>query len=315
VIKLSENLYNKLPPLYKSEDSKIEPIPFPLKRFLQVLGGGFDFLESKIIDFGNIIDVDNCPNEYVNLLAHLLGIDFPYSMDVATKKKFIKVFPTLNKLKGSPSSFEYLARETFGSTAVISTNKTQYVEGMPSEEWRKIHVRVELDGESLYLSDKEESFKKFAETLRPANSILVTDLALFYMDKFNKRANVEYTTDIFYDTLLESYLKASLADVLTYEKLTSSDADSYLASKIEEFIEFITTSDTELLNKGKDDLETSHIFMTNIPEEIYTRNTVSEGTTKFITVQNGISNLTGITNLTTSFKTTNYAPLNYTISH
>lgn len=314
MLNLGENLYNKLPAFYKSFDSKIEPNPYPLKRFLQVLGGGFDYLEGKIVELGDTLDIDACPPEYLRLVGHLLGIEFPYAMDVDTQRKYLKVMPNLYRLKGTHDSFEYLARETFGSSAVISTFKTQYVEGMPPEEWRKFHIRIELDGETLYLVNKEDNFRKFAELLRPANTILITDLALFYMDKYVIRPNAEYKVDIIHGLDTDDYNKSLLVDTYLHEIMTSNYDDDYLKVVSEEILDSTITADDESFDRTTDAYDSVHI-PSIITDETYTKHTTSEGTTQFITVANGISNLVGATTLTTSFKLTNYTPLNYTLSH
>ena len=316
MLNLGEKLYYKLPSVYISEDSKIEPSPYPLQRFLKVLGGGFDFIESKVEDFGNVIDIDICPPEYLQLIASMLGIEFPYSLDEATQRRYIKIIPVLNRLKGTTSSFEYLARETFGSSAVVSAYKIPYEEGMTPEEWRRILVRVELDGESTYLANKEENFKKFAEILRPANYKLVTDLAMFYLDRVTTRTNAEYLNDIFLDTNTEDFLKSRLLDTYLFEDMFLTDLEEYPLTRLD-YTEDITHY-LDLETAKRTDVDYADVQIT-LPAELtdtYPKKTTSEATTHFVTLATGISHLsTTNVKLTTSFKTTNYAPLNPTINH
>lgn len=179
-------LYDSLPPIYRSEDLKIKPNPEPLKRFLQILHeGGFKPLIESAENIRNLSDVDNARPEDLNLIVKQLGLDFPYNMSEAERKKYIKIIPSLYKLKGVEDSFNYLAREIFSTKSKIDTRVAEYVEGMTPEEWRKIFLNIEIDGGLPDIQRKEENFRKFVEIIRPVNRILVINLMLMYYTAYD----------------------------------------------------------------------------------------------------------------------------------
>ena len=192
MINLGKYLYNKFPDLYLSEDSRQG---YALKRFFEVLGGGFDEQERYIADFSNIHNVDLCPAPLLPLLAEQYGFEFPYDMDEATQRKFIKVIPFLYQYKGTDRAFKYLAREIFGEGTVTNTYTLSPPAGVSWEEWisnpstqqdwQKLFVKLEVNGETLFLDERVTNFSKFSELIRPVNMRVVPNLVLFYKDKMD----------------------------------------------------------------------------------------------------------------------------------
>ena len=186
-----KQLYNMLPPIYRKEDAKIAE---PLKRFLKILSaGGFEVLLKSIEEFLFIRDIDNVDSKYLPLIAKTMGLDFPYIVDEKTQRKFLKIVPVLYKLKGTESSFNYLAREIFSTKSKISTTVPQYEEGIPEEELRKIYLNIEVDGGIPDIKRKEEFFRQFAEIIRPANKELMIILKLIYYANYALRSRARDT--------------------------------------------------------------------------------------------------------------------------
>ena len=184
-LNLWEYLYNKkLPEVYKTEDAH-SLNKFPLKRFFQVLGVGFGYMENVINDLENLYDVDNCPTEFLGYIVDTMGFVFPYALPEKDQRKFIKILPKLYKAKGTPKAFEYLAREIFGTSSGVRAYKETYVPGMTPRQWRRIYVEVSTDGEQFNLGRKQEYFKEFCELVRPVNTILVTVLIGYLQDAYD----------------------------------------------------------------------------------------------------------------------------------
>lgn len=179
-------LYNTLPPIYRSEDAKIKPNPEPLRRFLQILNeGGFKPIISNVDRLRNLSNIDNANSEDLSNIVRALGLEFPYNMTDSERRKYIKIIPSLYKLKGAEDSFNYLAREIFSTKSKIDTKVAEYVEGMTPEEWRKIFLNIEIDGGLPDIQRKEENFRKFVEIIRPVNRILVINLMLMYYTSYD----------------------------------------------------------------------------------------------------------------------------------
>lgn len=223
MIHLGDKLYENLPRIYREEDSRISGNPLPLKRYLQILGGGFDYLDEKIDKYSTIYDIDKAPAELLPKLIEFMGMNIPYNMDDQTFRKFLKSLPSLYKMKGTSNAFHYLAREIFGTTTTIEVTTPTYVDGMLPEDWRKILIKLIADGEQLFLENKITNFERFAEIARPVNRKLVIDLTVFYSDiyLFNNRVIVE----------MEDYYQAYYSDDEIFTFGNISDADSTSTSQ------------------------------------------------------------------------------------
>lgn len=235
-LKLGDRLYNKLPNIYRKTDAQIKGNhKYPLKRFLQIAGAGFDFLEQRIDDLSNIYDIDKCPPEFLSKIVEGMGFKFPYALPENEQRRFVKMLPYLYKTKGTVRSFEYLAREIFGTKSSTKAYKAEYKEGMSPEEWRKIYVDITTDGEQLNLGRKEIYFRRFAELVRPVNTILIFFLTTFYDDFYDLRGRAwdcDYC-EIEDIHLTDDYAKSVLEDEQSCV-VEGSDVDKYSKEKISE---------------------------------------------------------------------------------
>ena len=148
---IGDYLYNnKLPGVYKREDAKFLN-PYPLQRFLKLLGFGFDSMMDSIQAQEDLYDIDKCPVEFLSLIVETIGFVFPYALDEKEQRKFTKMLPKLYKAKGTPKAFEYLAREIFGTESEVKAYKELYKPGMTPRQWRRIYVEVATNGEQYNL--------------------------------------------------------------------------------------------------------------------------------------------------------------------
>lgn len=248
-INLQERLYKNLPNIYLREDAKNG---YALRKVLEVFGVGFNELEKYIQDLSYSYDIDNCPSKFLPLIAKFYGIQFPYAFDEATQRRFLKVVPKLYEHKGTDLAFKYLAREIFGQATVtkswtpIRDSATSEEDWEESEEWKKLYVRAEVDGETFMLNDKANQFNIFAEVIRPVNTIIVPHIAFFYQDLYDMslKVNEKYTLDFLHcDDKLENAIKA--------KKYTSEDL---IKLKVEE----------EVYNASKNQLYDTDQFITNV---------------------------------------------------
>lgn len=252
-INLKDNLYKNLPSIYKYEDSLASPDPFPLKRFLSVLGdGGFNELESYIKDIENLYDVDNNNDIFLPYLSEMFGIKFPFDagMDVALQRNILKILPILYKLKGTEDSFNYLSRELFGYGSKAETYTKTYAEMLPEEVWAiertKIFVRLEANGEDDYVAQHINSFGDryihYAEIIRPANKHIITHLALIYNDIFDIYSRyMESLGQSVSQTQQDNYMKV-IAEVIIPDMLKNTYDETFnFAGVMEETLYLVTT--------------------------------------------------------------------------
>ena len=181
---MGEVLYDLLPQLYKVEDAKQKPIPYPLKRYLQVAGIGLDFMRSKIEGHANIFDPDKAPPELLPHLANMLGFEFPYDMTEKEQRSLLKVLPILYKLKGTRTVFDYLARQIFGLDAKAYS---EWVSRGGQNGENLIKINVEANGELSNLQTRIDRYYKYSELFRPVNHKFFWLIILYYTDVYNKQ--------------------------------------------------------------------------------------------------------------------------------
>src|SRR5574344_668373 len=97
--------YNRLPEFYRNADKDLET-PYQLKKFLNILGGGFDSLYDDIKLTSKNFDVDDANPYVLDSQIKMLGFTFPYEMSDNDKRNLIKVLPTLYQNKGNAKVFE-----------------------------------------------------------------------------------------------------------------------------------------------------------------------------------------------------------------
>lgn len=247
-----EYLYNLLPSIYRKLDKEQKPYPEPLKRFLKILvEGGFNPLIQEIDKLANTMDMDTLESKYFPLITQSLGIEFPYNMTERELRKYLKIIPTLYRLKGTYDSFNYLAREIFNLRTKVETKKVEYEEGMPPEEWRKILINLEVDGTIPDLRKKEENFRKFIELIRPVNTIILLNLTLMYYDKYFRDANVkDYGSKLtIYENNFDLYNK--LIEESVFSSLTiKAESDNYNLDNV--IIDYLGTKFFNLYTDYKD---------------------------------------------------------------
>lgn len=236
-----EKLYSLLPPLYRTEDAKIRPTPFPLKRFLQIAGTGFDHLDEKLKGHENLFDVDRTPRELLPHLAQMMGFDFPYDMTEFEQRTFLKVLPILYKYKGTSRVFDYLGQVIFGQYTIV--NVEYYKNHEPDRNYEHgISVYLQVEGDVIDVSSKAERYRRFAESFRPLNTVLNPVVQVFYSEDYMRINNgdIDITVVISVDT--DTFNKNNLADSEEKIILLNMEVDSYNGDKLDDDYSFMTIS-------------------------------------------------------------------------
>jgi phage tail-like protein len=218
--------YDLLPPLYKKEDSNIRPVPFPLQRFLQVAGTGFDYLEEKAEGHSNLYDLDRTPAELLPHLAQMMGFDFPYEMSEFEQRSFLKVLPTLYKFKGTARVFDYLGQVIFGQFTRVESTYRLNID--PEEAYKHvIDVYVQVTGSTADITSRADRYRKFAENFRPLNTVLNPVVQLFYTDIYEILANADADVGLIRHFESDVYDQSKLVDLDGIIRLRNIELESY----------------------------------------------------------------------------------------
>lgn len=272
---MGEVLYDLLPQLYKKEDAERTH----LKRFLQVNGVGLDFLREKTEGYSNMFDLDRTPSELLPHIAKMMGFDFPYDMTVQEQRSMLKLLPTLYKLKGTNTAFDYLARQLFGLDAKAYS---EWVSRGGDNGENQVRINIEANGETTYLQTRIDRYYKYSEQFRPINHKLFWKIMLHYNDEYKRqeKSSIEYMIDrVFinddFDPNLmprlnnglilsengivlprlmgEFYDRANIVgDIFNFDKITSNEGnDNYTVPREEIILDYVTSSYTDIYNENK----------------------------------------------------------------
>lgn len=110
-IDFAEHLYERLPEVYRREDSK-KGIDFTMRRYLEALDeGGTQQVFGELLSLYDILEVDKCPPEVLPLLSKMLGYNYIEEVEVETQRKIIANLIELYKRKGTKSVINFITRE------------------------------------------------------------------------------------------------------------------------------------------------------------------------------------------------------------
>jgi phage tail-like protein len=260
-------LYNLLPTIYRKEDANRTD----LQRFLQVNGVGLDFLKGKTEGYSNLFNLDYAPAELLPEIAKMMGFDYPYDMSEQEQRSLLKVLPTLYKIKGTKSVFNYLAQQIFGFDATASVDWVSRG-GLNGENL--ITLNVSADGEKTYLQTRIDRYSKYSEQFRPVNHKLFYDINLFYADTYDRQTKIVEDYDVEqifinddYDPYENFFLNHLILGNTTYS-FPQLQGDIYDRSKISEtYTDSILLDDKEeVYNKSGivEELSTEIINYTDV---------------------------------------------------
>jgi phage tail-like protein len=243
-------LYDKrLPRIYKREDEKQKPVPFPLQRYMKVTNEGFNYINDKIDGLSNMYNPDLCPPEFLPHLAEMLGFEFPYEMTEREKRQWLKLLPTLYQSKGTKNLFSYLGRVVYGvtNTTVSAQRFPRIVENGVQTEPQTIELRVEVEGDVFDLDKKTTNFRNFAERFRPVNHRLDVLVAYIYADDYNFALMKDNSGfENLFLTDLDTYDKSKILEAYDYHLMKIADTELYdTVNRVYESYDTNTTWDTD----------------------------------------------------------------------
>lgn len=168
-----EIFYKRLPEIYKKEDRNALN-PYQLKKYLRILGEGFDDIEKSVDSLKFNFDMDLATTETITPSAKLLGFNFPYNMTENEKRNLVKILPLLYRNKGNAKVFEYLANVIFGqysNPVTIDLEKSTMLVGS-NPNAHCITIGVSYLDELPNLLDRLRNYIMFVEEFRPVNLFL-----------------------------------------------------------------------------------------------------------------------------------------------
>ena len=120
-------LYNKLPAVYREEDSKLGS---PLYRYLECLcAGGFEQVIEDSNNFLTLINPEKCPAEFFPYLYESFGLTYYQDIPVEYHRKFLSNLGALMKRRGTKTAIRYLVSTLTGFEVDLSYERRYNEEG------------------------------------------------------------------------------------------------------------------------------------------------------------------------------------------
>jgi phage tail-like protein len=99
-----------------------------LEQLMRVLGTGLTEARDLADNVVDLIDVDTCPAEFLPHLGHLLGFEFPYDLDEAMQRNFIRSIVALYRVKGTPMALSFVVNRIIaGKGFTLSVSNESYL--------------------------------------------------------------------------------------------------------------------------------------------------------------------------------------------
>lgn len=97
-----------LPEVYRDEDKNLG---YPLYRYLQtIILGGYELSVQDIENLLNLVDPENCPEEFFPFLYESFGLEYYPDVDVDYHRKLLMNYGELKRRRGTYSCIKFLVR-------------------------------------------------------------------------------------------------------------------------------------------------------------------------------------------------------------
>lgn len=117
---IAKKLYENLPTLYKIEDRDDQ-----LKRYLEIMGFGFNHLMTRMRNHPKKVDIDSCEPWELVLIANQLGWDLDRTLPVPQQRTSLKNAMNIYKAAGTKKGLDTLVKTNSGfpNTSGISESR------------------------------------------------------------------------------------------------------------------------------------------------------------------------------------------------
>jgi phage tail-like protein len=157
-------LYNKLPAVYREEDSKLGS---PLYRYLQSLSeGGFEKALSDVDGFLSLVDPETCPDEIFPYLYESFGLPYYQDIDISYHRRFLSNIGALMKRRGTNRAVKYLVSTLTGFDVVLSYDR-RYEDDVCVGRFLNIAFLVDTIEEAIMVKPSAKVIEQFIKTEIP----------------------------------------------------------------------------------------------------------------------------------------------------
>lgn len=142
----------------------------PLRELVDILGYGLASARQSAARFGDVVDVDRCPEHLLPHLAALLGFEFPYDLSEERQRGYLRSAISLYKSKGTERTLRLAALRILGQGFDIRVENEDY-------QNRTVDVVLTAD-EDAATAQLEQKFRYMVDAYTPAG--MVPDVRVVY---------------------------------------------------------------------------------------------------------------------------------------
>lgn len=158
-------LYNKLPAVYREEDSKLGS---PLYRYLECLcAGGFEQVIEDSNNFLTLIDPEKCPAEFFPYLYESFGLTYYQDIPVEYHRKFLSNLGALMKRRGTKTAIRYLVSTLTGFEVDLSYERRYNEEGECIGRFLNVAFLVNSIEEAISVTPSAKVIEQFIQSQLP----------------------------------------------------------------------------------------------------------------------------------------------------
>lgn len=119
-LEIAKKLYENLPTLYKIEDRETQ-----LKRYMEIIGMGFNHMMTRIRNHPKKVDIDTCSPTELEAIANQLGWDLDKTLPVPSQRTSLKTAMEVYRAAGTKKGLDTLVKTNSGfpNTSGISESR------------------------------------------------------------------------------------------------------------------------------------------------------------------------------------------------
>lgn len=158
-------LYNRLPTVYREEDSKLGS---PFYQYLQSLcSGGYNKVIEDSNDFLNLVDPEKCPVAFFPYLYESFGLEYYEDIPIEYHRKFLSNIGGLMKRRGTNTAVRYLVSTLTGYDVDLSYERRYNSRGICTGRFLNVAFLVESMEEATHVTLSAKVIEQFIQSQVP----------------------------------------------------------------------------------------------------------------------------------------------------
>lgn len=153
----------------------------PLRQLLDVLATGFQAIKNDADNIHKLIDIDQCPGEFLPHLAAMFGFEFPYDLSDKQQRAYLHSIISMYRTKGTAWTLRLAAIRVIGGGFDLEVANEDYV-------GKTFDVVLTAEGDAT-TPQLEQKIEYMVQQYSPAGMIPAIKLAYFFSEVAEQTMN------------------------------------------------------------------------------------------------------------------------------